>query len=1534
LSTTQRRWLRGPLYVLGAIGVALALLSLVVSLALGSEAGRARLLATLLARVNEVIPGRLEVRELSRLDPWGATLLGVELRDPTSARVVSLATLHVELAPRALLRGRIVLEAVRIGPGQIDLEELGTPGRGILAALVDPEAPAATPSSEPPPVIVVEEVALDDLEVRAPRLAAPWHPLVLRHIQARAELAIDPDPRLVLRSLSLDVARGERLLARLTRGMGRLARPGESSEAELALELGEARLTARASAVLAPQVSLQSQPLGAELELSELTAGGLAVLLDDPSLASAFEGPLSLAAQVSGTLERLALQARVGTAGGPLALQAELTGRRQLGGRVELAGVSLGRVRAGLPMAPASVVLESTVELGDPAHVPFQLRVPSAALGEQVLPVLTARGIWLGSGVAGLELTVLRGGSRLHAEGHVETAGTLDLKLLADLGRTELDELAAVAGLPSSPGASLRADLRVARGADGRWLAQGTSSARAVRLPDLALKQARVELDVAGVLPLLEGTAHVVLAGVEAGALRVPRLEVHFDGSPQQGRVRASGQVEQLQAALDLRVERREQSWRLRGGASGRYRDEPFVLALEPTTIEPAGVVDVAGLDLRAGGQQLHVSGSYGRPGAELVARAAQLDVATLAGLAGLGTHWTGSVDLALRLGGQPERPVLAATFQGKGLSPNGERPVDVSLAAALDAGLGRASVDVALSAGGGSRLAVALASELAGGVDLATRIAQARHHLVVDVRQLELAALEAWLSRPLPVRGSIDAAATISGTLQQPSVHARLNAQLPNALGLRPLELSQRIDYDAGRLATELAVEDAAGRWLSLTGELELPPEDGHDVTAVAARVATLGDRARYNARLEIGRRRLGSVWPDAPKNIAGIVIDGDLQASHEAGAEPSARAALQVVESNEGGATTAAATPKGVCGAGGVRLSLLAALAGGTFSAKLTALSRETELMRAEARAAVRLVPALRGVGSADLGALAAELSSRGLVLEQVPFLCQRVRGRVDARVRLADALGNEPSLLADVAVSGASLGATPSLDLQLEARADRTSAVAEASISAPTGRSTVSAKVPISWSRGRVQVTRDAPLVMRAQLNALPLAPLVDPAGALSYVTGFLSGGVVVGGTVGQPEPSGKLELTDAELTATALAQPLHGVKGRFSFTRSSLEIEGFEARDRDGVLNLSGNVARSGADALRVQLDARAKRFPLRQRGQVVATTSGRAKIDATLTAQDSRVSVKLMDADTWLEQAPTRRGIQLEPHPDFVVAKPVSDPAGPEALAAAGAADEPPRESHISIDATDRFWIKRDDFAIQLSARLEASIEGARAKVEGRVDIYRGYLDLMGRVFDVERGSYLDFTGGSTPDPVVVITATYEQRSSGQTVKVQIQGRGSKPQLKFFVDDAEVSAGEALEVLVGGRSSGSETSAKQEATSFVSGLTAGLLATSARRELGAAAPIIMIEPGEQTGAGRIRAGFELDTLVPAALRSLITGIYVEGIVEREGSGSQGGQGQPASTQAGVLLELYFPHQLFTTGQYGPGTTWSLDWGWQL
>jgi hypothetical protein len=206
---------------------------------------------------------------------------------------------------------------------------------------------------------------------------------------------------------------------------------------------------------------------------------------------------------------------------------------------------------------------------------------------------------------------------------------------------------------------------------------------------------------------------------------------------------------------------------------------------------------------------------------------------------------------------------------------------------------------------------------------------------------------------------------------------------------------------------------------------------------------------------------------------------------------------------------------------------------------------------------------------------------------------------------------------------------------------------------------------------------------------------------------------------------------------------------------------------------------------------------------------------------------------------------------------------------------------------------------------------------------------------MGKTFDIEQNSYLDFTGSAAPDPVLAITAKHANRRSGSTVAVTITGRGSAPILTFRVDDAVVSAGDAFQAIYGSQQSNQNPSgANDQARAFVGGLTAGLLATTARRELGAAAPIIMIEPGEQSGEGRIRAGFEFDSLVPKFLRSVVTGVYFEGILANESSGSAGTQKSDARVQAGFLLELYYPHNLFSAGQQGPGTTWSLDVGWQL
>ena len=90
-----------------------------------------------------------------------------------------------------------------------------------------------------------------------------------------------------------------------------------------------------------------------------------------------------------------------------------------------------------------------------------------------------------------------------------------------------------------------------------------------------------------------------------------------------------------------------------------------------------------------------------------------------------------------------------------------------------------------------------------------------------------------------------------------------------------------------------------------------------------------------------------------------------------------------------------------------------------------------------------------------------------------------------------------------------------------------------------------------------------------------------------------------------------------------------------------------------------------------------------------------------------------------------------------------------------------------------------------------------------------------------------------------------------------------------------------------------------------------------------------APILSVDTDKDRGE-QLRAGFELDALIPTFLRDIVTGVYVEGIVSSDKQEDQAGG---KDVQTGVLIELHFPYNLVSSGRYGPDTTWSLDLGWQ-
>lgn len=1489
------RWLiRGGLLLALCAGV----LVLAVVVGLGTPWGRARLLGVALPRIDDALPGSVRIGALTRLTPWGVTLSTLVLVDPSGAEVVRLERVRAELDARALAGGRIVLRTLELGPGHVDLRELDVPGRGLLAALVDPDAPAAEASNEPGPYLRIDRARVHGLLVRAPEVS-PLGALEVRELELSAQVELDNGPRVRLDALDARILRSGQPWATLGPVTALLGRGGEPSSLAARIDVGGASVRVTARGVLPPAPGFEAHPLTAELHVDKVRAETLALVLSDPTLEELFTGELGLELTASGSVDALRVRSVLRTDAGPVQLGLQLRDRALLELSASAAELVLSRIRPGFPQAPLSFALTSSADLSESAPIPLQLRLHSSRLGRHALPELDAQGTWRDGALRGLLAVARRGASALRVKGDV--APDFDLTTRIDLRGPELVTLAEALGSPDAPGGRLAGDLNVKRDASGEMSVAGDLSAEGLTLAGLALAGADVSLDVKGKPPELVGKVHAQLRGMTAGGARLRRADVRIEGGPAQYRVRATADLPQLHGALDLRVRPRGGGVTVEGSAEGELEKTPFALTLGSTTISAAGSVATQGLRLQLAGQTLEASGMLDPSRSALVVTASRLDLDGLSRLLGLAPAISGRADLSARLSGSLERPLVSAQLSATGLRRSTSEPMDAALQAELDVPAGQLELSGKVSASAVSRGDVLGASfRLSASFDAALgwleRLEGAQSSLQVELQRLDLAQLEPWAGRPLPALG-------------------RLGVQL-------------RLAQANGHLETALEVNDERGPWLDLGAELTAPPRTAGDGRDVAAVLREWPARARWKAHATLAKRTLDEHWPE--QELPGYLdLDGKLSISHEPGEEPRADASVHLAQN------AARAVPAG-CDADGLELALDAALADGRLNATVLGLHRRVELLRGSSAVDVRLEPLLRGQQPL-LGALSSQWVSRRLDLKKLPFSCQRLRGTLDAKVEIVDLLGEQPRIAATLKATQLSLGAEPALDVELRAHADSSAARVEADLAAPLGRSTLRAALPISWSKGSVSVSPTARLSAHARLLNLPLAPLLDPAGAVSHARGRVTGELHVQGPLNELQPSGRVELEDAELTATSLAQPLHGVRGRFAFKDKRLELTGLEARDKDGLLELNGHVTILGPTSLEATLNVKAKEFPLRQRGQVVATTSGEASVQAQLSSTGTDVAVELKNVDTWLEKSAARGGISLDAHPDVTVTgappAPSTEEKAPAERAAPGArapeVSADARPSRLSLDATDHFWVKRDDFAIQLSMRLVAQLGAAETSVKGRVDLHRGYLDLLGKVFDIRRGSHLEFTGGQVSDPVIAIEASHERRSSGKTIHVKISGRASRPELRFFIDEAEVSAGTALEELIGRQSSRGEESARNDAASFVSGVTAGLLATSARRELGAAAPIIMIEPGAQSGEGRIRAGFELDSLIPKALASLITGVYLEGIVTNEEAA-----GQQSSTQAGVLVELYFPNQLFSTGQWGPGATWSIDWGWQL
>jgi hypothetical protein len=796
------------------------------------------------------------------------------------------------------------------------------------------------------------------------------------------------------------------------------------------------------------------------------------------------------------------------------------------------------------------------------------------------------------------------------------------------------------------------------------------------------------------------------------------------------------------------------------------------------------------------------------------------------------------------------------------------------------------------------------------------------------DDLALSLAAIVSDGALP-PLEGRLSGSVLADGRVDHFSLAVSLDGRAVVVEDVGPLDLTLDATYDEGAAKARIEVSDMHGALGAAWGEgrIDLPAL----VHAPADRRGELLAEGSWEAGVRLVQRRLDRLPLPVPVDIATpLLASARVTARHGRG-QP-LEAAMRVDLQWPG--ATAPAEQAALYGCPEVpgRLALRGRLSGGVAEATVRGFSDGKPVL--EGRAAAPL-PVERWLEGAPVEPPPVDflVEVLGADLGQLPLVCEHASGPLFATVEVTGLLGDQPSARIQARSPGLVLAGAPALPLRLEGEAGPRDASLELRLGdrGAQQRSRVTARVPIAWDREHPAPTlrEDEPLRAELEMRMAPIGPWLAPVPGIGYPTGLIDGRVVAEGVGEDIQLSGALELHEVGFSLLAAGNRLENMSGLVRFDGQTVRLERFEARDDGGVLSASGELAMRGFRPQTASLAVVARRFPIRTAGRTMGNASLKAKVDVNLGETEGEVRARLDRMTVSLATLTVPQLQSLEPHREVIVVGPGARRYAPETPGETLTDDAYVLVLHIKTPTP--FWVRRPDMAAQLEANLRVRVADATT-IAGRVTIVRGFFELMGRRFVLRRG-HVEFTGAEEVNPLVELTATHDL-GGGRRLTMTMTGDLQQPQLRFATEDREVETlGEAIALLLGTRQADSATHAdvESQAASVLSGITAGILTTTLRRELGDLFPVISVDAGGPAGVGAVRAGLTADRLIPRFMRGIVTSAYMEGFVTTADRATPAAEG--AGSRAGVLVEFRYPKNLASTVRLEPPQNWSLDLLWE-
>ncbi len=1238
-------------------------------------------------------------------------------------------------------------------------------------------------------------------------------------------------------------------------------------------------------------------------------------------------------ARITGPPEALTVRASLDTAGGPITARV-LLDPAQIDASVHTWGVDLERIVNGAPPLHIGGDARIVMATDDPASNPaLSVELDPFVYEDIAIPTLRAEGVLMPEGLRIDSIDAPHAGGDVHGSGMVTfTPVSASLEVQAHLPQIAADPN--VHRMAPDARGALDAELRVAFDPE-RYDVEGRVSLARARYGPLTAASLRADGSVTGSPTGLPSVAarvrgnEVAVSGYHLGAAdlrvrggggRYSATGTFLENHPEHGD-RAIGfdaTLQMIGERFAIALPRLD----LRAGPSEWHGSVAQLL------VTPDVSIAIDQMVLASESQRLEAHGLYSFVGDnDLEAQLQDFELrhlpAFIPGMPELG----GRVDMHLQVQGKmrsPEIIVEGALRQGEF-----EDLHDIDAVYAIQYADNRLAVDASMQLGSGE-IAVTGSGELDSRArDPMQALENGVYEVDMTAANMSLSLVRSLVGPDMPnVQGVFAGRVLASGPLLAPTLEGNVMVPRLEMPGWSPLSMVTTFDYENGSLLGRAVIGDHGGDLLEVEGSAVI---DVVNAVLNPDQVVASLESLPWRMSIKLPQRTLAT-WPEPLRDsVPAFLAPSTLSASGTlTGGAFETRADIDGFFEYRGDDDTPACST-----AGNPRLSFRTTTRDDVTTVTADGFLGAGSVMRAEASAPTPLGEWLRGaiVPTAPPVQLTVHLDDAPT--ELMPDLCEVSAGALDADIEIENLFTDVPSIRAALRAARLRFIGSPAMAIEASMLAQGDTLTADARLaSTGGGEATLEATLPILFG-----ATDPAPRIDPARrlqgevvLESTSIAPFLTWVPMVDDIAGIAVGYARVDGTLENLDVEGEIRLRDGFAEIVALGQQLEQIEGVITLHGHRLELRDIVAHDSGGSATIDGVIELDGLMPSTARLSLAARGFPVRNEGAILANINGGASVEATITPERLDMQTTVRELNVQLPEQTTRTLQPLDEHPDIIV---IEDPEH-GAPAVSGSTPEDPYVVHVGVNARQRpFWVRRSDFAAQMVASLDATYADPDLRVNGYVELRRGFFEVLGKRFELERGS-LNFDGGTQMDPEVDIVATHVLRGTSNTVSVHVSGRLSALAISF-TSTFSGDQGEIIAALLGNRRGASQSESQQDATeqaaSFVTGVLAGVGTLFIREQFGDVVPVIAIET--EGNSVRARVGFQVDRFVPEFLRGVVQGAYVEGqVLTQQGSdngdtSASSGTSQASGLGTSYLLELQFPYSIVGTGTFAPPTNWSVD-----